>query len=357
LFAEVVNALPYYNAWAKSTEIDENRPQNLTLVLEEFKHAVIIAVDKKQKIVGLSISHIDHGTLWVNWICVRKEVRRQEVASRLLYNIIETATRSGLHKVWCDCRTSNKAMINLLTKEGFRLVTTLKKHWYGQDFLLWEYCIDPAVIVVPPSRKLAKKANKHAVSIFGDNCVSWAKYEKWLNQNPYILMVLRSGRGTYLGYLDLLPLEETESNRLMRGVIDEREINPKKILSPTKMQNAKTLYLSGICVKDAGTEEGKARTAKLLLGMVEYLDHYYGTKTHRAIAIVVTQNGKRLIESLGAKPTPNKIRGKKPLPVYELLLTPELLARVKKRALKRTSLARLEFKPIVKADKSFCRSI
>jgi len=46
------------------------------------------------------------------------------------------------HKVWCDTKVDNVQSISLLISLGYTKVATLKNHWYGLDYYLWEKLIN-----------------------------------------------------------------------------------------------------------------------------------------------------------------------------------------------------------------------
>ena len=138
VFREILSELPYYNAWAKRDELAKYRPALLKRKLGREGYVLYLARDTDDRVVGFAIAHDDDGITWIDWFGVERRARHLGVGSGLISSIISSARRRGHHKVWCDCRTTNLPSIRTLGGNGFRRVVTLRRHWYGQDFILWQ---------------------------------------------------------------------------------------------------------------------------------------------------------------------------------------------------------------------------
>jgi ribosomal protein S18 acetylase RimI-like enzyme len=137
LFVRIVEALPYYNNFAKRSEIAKYSPESLRDLAEKELDSVLVArVD--DQIVGFCFSESDDGLVWLAWFGVDPLFRRHGVGAQLLEKLEETVRNGRSHKIWCDCRTENEASKVALTKRGYIQLCTVRNHWYGQDFILWE---------------------------------------------------------------------------------------------------------------------------------------------------------------------------------------------------------------------------
>ncbi|MGD0645510.1 MAG: hypothetical protein ABSA75_11455 [Candidatus Bathyarchaeia archaeon] len=209
---------------------------------------------------------------------------------------------------------------------------------------------DPVYLEVPMPHHMLLAANKHAMTIYGHSALELAKVEPWYNVNPYIGAVLRSRNGEYLGYFDILPLEEEAAKQLVSGQLSEKDILPKHILGPQKMKNAKTLYFAGIAAKDAGTEIGKCRASELFLGVVEYMRFYYGDAPRQVLAIAATPSGERVLKGINAQVVCAAPARKDKCNLYEKIYTSDVLEGFKRRASKRGELDKTKFSPIPTAE-------
>lgn len=133
----VVQAIPYYNDLAKQSEIAKFQTTDLLSKIETDKHSVLVATNKDE-IVGFCMSRFDDYLIWLEWFGVLETHRGKGIANLLLLELDKTITVRQCHKLWCDCRTTNKASIHILTNHGFRQIVTIPNHWYKQDFILWE---------------------------------------------------------------------------------------------------------------------------------------------------------------------------------------------------------------------------
>lgn len=133
----LILSLPYYNDFAKASEIAKYTPSLLKAAVVEEPDSVLVALSG-QRIIGFCISKYDDGLTWLSWIAVDPSCRKLGVATRLLFEMESVSKKKGIHKIWCDCRTANEPSKTMLMRSGYRQICTVEKHWYGQDFILWE---------------------------------------------------------------------------------------------------------------------------------------------------------------------------------------------------------------------------
>jgi ribosomal protein S18 acetylase RimI-like enzyme len=137
MFKQIVICLPYYNEIAKKSEIAKYSPQLLRASESETPNSVLVA-RYGRKLVGFCFNKDDDGIVWLAWFGVHPSYRRQGVGIALLQKLEEIARNRSSHKIWCDCRTENEASKTALSNYGYVEVCTIRNHWYGQDFILWE---------------------------------------------------------------------------------------------------------------------------------------------------------------------------------------------------------------------------
>jgi RimJ/RimL family protein N-acetyltransferase len=137
LFRSVVMALPYYNEAAKRTEIGKHSADLLRASAASDPGTILVA-KLDAAIVGFCLSRWDDDLIWLSWFGVHPNYRRKGIASTLLVGLEDALRKEQIHKIWCDCRTENQASIVVLTKQGYSPICTVRNHWYGQDYILWE---------------------------------------------------------------------------------------------------------------------------------------------------------------------------------------------------------------------------
>lgn len=135
--AELIQAIPYYNDTAKKDETQKFTTKELQQKIKGDASSVIIAC-VNNRLAGFCLSRFDDYTVWLEWFGVVREHRGKGIAGLLLNKLAETVAPRRCHKIWCDCRTTNKAATHILAAHGYRQLATVSKHWYGQDFILWE---------------------------------------------------------------------------------------------------------------------------------------------------------------------------------------------------------------------------
>jgi ribosomal protein S18 acetylase RimI-like enzyme len=132
-----IRPLEYYSFAAKQAQIRKYAPEGLLSSVREDPETVLIASAEMQ-ICGICVRRVDVGLLWLAWIGVSAEFRRQGVATALIETLHASAARRGCHKLWCDCRTVNRESIAFLVSARFRQIAMVYKHWYGHAYFLWE---------------------------------------------------------------------------------------------------------------------------------------------------------------------------------------------------------------------------
>jgi ribosomal protein S18 acetylase RimI-like enzyme len=141
LFRSVLSALPYYNSTAKRGELAKYTPDSLRRMIITDPEAVLLAKSAGQ-LAGFCFSNADDQIVWLSWFGVHPECRRAGIGTALLERLEVRARNLPTHKIWCDSRTDNAPSARLLRHSGYSQACTLERHWYGQDFFIWEKFVD-----------------------------------------------------------------------------------------------------------------------------------------------------------------------------------------------------------------------
>ncbi len=136
----IISKVPYYSKEAKKQEIKGFSAEHLRQKIGDKNNLYILAKEN-HNIVGFCYGYFEAGTFWLEWIGVDKEFRRKGIATNMIRFAANKLKRRGIHKVWNDSRTSNKEAVGMFKKLGFKRLVSIKKHWYKQDFYLWQKLI------------------------------------------------------------------------------------------------------------------------------------------------------------------------------------------------------------------------
>jgi RimJ/RimL family protein N-acetyltransferase len=137
LIRSVISPLSYYSEAARTAEIAKYTEAGLQQLNNEDQYSVLVA-RSEDALVGFCISRYDDGIIWLAWFGVREDFRGTNAARELLKALDEATHARGCSKIWCDTRTENIKSQRVLEREGFSRTCTMTRHWYGQDFYLWE---------------------------------------------------------------------------------------------------------------------------------------------------------------------------------------------------------------------------
>lgn len=137
LVRKVVSELTYYNEWARREEVRKYSAAKLIQMVREEADSVLVAL-VEGKTVGFCISRYDDGVVWLAWFVVDEDFRGRNIGLMLLDKLETTLRRRKCHKIWCDTRTSNKISQRVLRKARYTRICKIERHWYGQDFYIWQ---------------------------------------------------------------------------------------------------------------------------------------------------------------------------------------------------------------------------
>ncbi len=149
----------------------------------------------------------------------------------------------------------------------------------------------------PCDLKLAEQVGQLAEACYRGENISPIKYEALRVKNPYILACLTGAKGNFLGYFDVIPLQDHFGTLFFQGKVTEKEITHEDILAPNDMAQCKYLYISGLAVRNWETYAGHRNTFILIWGLLKYLDHFYKNGEPLAFAVAFTREGENLLET------------------------------------------------------------
>lgn len=137
LMRKVIRSIPICSARERCGEAAKYPAAMIRALVKDDPDAVLVAI-ADEHVVGFCVSRRDDGLLLLEWYGVDPAWRAHGIGKQLLERVVTTAGRRGCHKIWCDSNMGNKASHRLLVSLGFQPFATVKNHWYGEDFILWE---------------------------------------------------------------------------------------------------------------------------------------------------------------------------------------------------------------------------
>ena len=125
-----------FNAAARAHAYYMNSRELMLQRVENPPGLIVVEVDGV--VEGFATLKQDCGTMYVPWICVHPEVRSRRVGPALYRMVISEARVLGYSKVWGVSLTSSRGVNRFLTRIGGRVVGTMRRHWFDQDYDYWE---------------------------------------------------------------------------------------------------------------------------------------------------------------------------------------------------------------------------
>lgn len=137
LIRRVILGTPYYSKWAKKEESTGYTLAWLKVGIKDKNRKLFLIAKDDNKAVGFLFGVVGTGMLHLYWAGVDPKYRKQGIASQLMRKAEQWA-KGKVHKIWFDTRTTNRESIPLAKKLKYHKAAILRKHYYGQDFYIWE---------------------------------------------------------------------------------------------------------------------------------------------------------------------------------------------------------------------------
>lgn len=154
-------------------------------------------------------------------------------------------------------------------------------------------------ICCPCTLALSREVAVLARSCFGSDTIRPERYEQLRVKNPNILACLLSATGSFLGYFDIVPLDDSFGSLFLSGQLGEKDLTHEHVLEPSQMESSKFIYLSGIAVANVASMNGMQNASILVWASLKYLEHFYSRSASITFASAVTPEGEHLLQRLG----------------------------------------------------------
>jgi RimJ/RimL family protein N-acetyltransferase len=135
---ECITASPYYSDEFKAYETGRLTVGYLEALYDADPWHVAI-MQLKGEPAGFMISGPELGTLWLYWSYVFPEKRKSSMALLAMRNFLTHWDHRRFHKVATYTKPGNDAAAAIMDRFGWTLTATLKRHIFGEDYLLYEH--------------------------------------------------------------------------------------------------------------------------------------------------------------------------------------------------------------------------
>jgi len=137
LIGLVIKNTSYYSLLARKKEIAGYSLKWLQAGIKNPKRILLCAKDD-DKVAGFLFGYISTGMLHLIWLGIDPNYRKLGIGQNLILKAESWARIKKVHKIWFDTRVNNKQSISLVIKMRYHKAALLKKHYYGQDFFIWD---------------------------------------------------------------------------------------------------------------------------------------------------------------------------------------------------------------------------
>lgn len=140
----------------------------------------------------------------------------------------------------------------------------------------------------------------------------------WYRHNPWAVVTASIGT-TIHGFADFLPLSSEAVKLMEDGDLIEEDITSDHILPPEAMRYCRSLYFSGIAIRDKGTFLGARCATALVIAAARLMEQVYGeTALERIYTNPTTYAGNRLGRRMGFEPVRSRKTNMNRMDLYVL---------------------------------------
>ena len=140
LIKEIVLSMENYNETGKEEQIKSYSVENLYHNVSNPSRHDLIYLDGND-VVAFTMSVIEnygeHRMLNWEWLGLRPKYRSTGISDSMWYTLERWAMKQNVDGVIGYSLTHNIPMFKYMSKLKFNVWTTVKNHWYGQDYFIW----------------------------------------------------------------------------------------------------------------------------------------------------------------------------------------------------------------------------
>ena len=115
-----------------------DRQPNQNKMREWLSNEHFFVAELKNHVIGVAGCYMEHGVCKMVHMVVDKDHRNKGVGTMLVSKVEEFARKNNANKIMLDTSSRLEASIAFYKKKGFRMVGELKKHFWGEDIILFE---------------------------------------------------------------------------------------------------------------------------------------------------------------------------------------------------------------------------
>ena len=177
-----------------------------------------------------------------------------------------------------------------------------------------------------------REANRLTKPYFRHEYVPDRVAESWRQKNPKGFVVIRNQQGELSASFGVLALEPSFMNQFIKGRVRDNDLEPADILDANESKRSRTLYISGVVVRDPDSTIGHRRAYVMVWAMLNYIKKLYGVKKRRTVyALAVSKTSRNLLQRSGFSVATGATARTDQLDLYALELNDSALKTIAER--------------------------
>jgi RimJ/RimL family protein N-acetyltransferase len=138
MITNAIEETPHYSTAFKAFERARMNKAFLSNLIDTDPDYVMLVRDRNAVVAGLMISGPEYGALFLYWAYLKPEFRVGTLAMRSMRNYVSHWDNNRFHKISALVKPENRAPRMLMKRNGYREITLLENHLFGEDYILCE---------------------------------------------------------------------------------------------------------------------------------------------------------------------------------------------------------------------------
>ena len=167
---------------------------------------------------------------------------------------------------------------------------------------------------------------------YGNEYVPPDVVEQWRMRDPKAFVAITNESGELCACFGVLALSPSFTDMFYKGQCTDTILGSDDILTSRKATDSPKLYLSGVVVKESGTQKGHKRAWVMLWALLNYYRHRFNLKKDSTLfGLAVTPESEQLLKTFMFRLASERSARRDKCNLYELRMSRSALDRISAR--------------------------
>lgn len=179
---------------------------------------------------------------------------------------------------------------------------------------------------------------------YGNEYVPPDVAEQWRTKDPEAFVAITNESGELCACFGVLALSTSFTDMFYKGQCTDTRLGSDDILTSREATDSPKLYLSGVVVKESGTQKGHRRARVMLWALLNYYRHRFDLKNNSILfGLAVTPESEQLLKNFKFRLASKSSVRRDRCNLYELRMSSSALDRISARIGNLSSICKVDW--------------